>query len=539
MDIIDTDVAIIGGGTAGCMAALELRRANPHLHITVLERSSLKRGGCLAPGVNAIYTYLHEGERPEDFVEWVRFQGMGLVRDDLALTMIEHTPYAVSILEEYGLYMERENGKPARQGRWGVRVRGEYIKPTLAKMAMEHADTILEGVYALDVHVEDAVCGVYALDVSTAEPYFVRAKSVLVATGGASGLYRPYSVSWYPPGNVGSGYSLGIRAGAEMTSLEVRFIPLRLKDVNAPIGITAVGFKAPLINARGEQFMKTRYANVGGESAPISLRLYAPTREVMEGRFPVCIDTRGLTREQAEKLKLLYLNGWPLFALFLAARGIDITTEPLEVQGTEPYITGSHTIAGYWIDTDRRTTLRGLYAAGDAAGGVPLSHVGGALAEGVIAARAIAEQTHGAPSPEMGVVEETFEQYLRPLEHDGVSPLSVERQLQHTMDYNAGGMSRFYYSTEQSLKRALRDIQGLKSERMGASSPKELLWCHEVRDRLWLAEAVVRHMLYRRETRMQGFQMRADYPEISSDVRFVNSVWRRGFELFTRSGGMA
>jgi len=524
----------MGGGTAGCMAALELKRVNPRLHVTVLERSSLKRGGCLAPGVNAIYTYLHEGERAEDFVEWVRFQGMGLVRDDLALSMIEHTPYALSILEEYGLYIEKEDGKPARQGRWGVRVRGEYIKPTLAKMAREHADTILEGVYALDVHVEDAVCGVYALDVNTAEPYFVRTKSVLVATGGASGLYSPYSVSWYPPSNVGSGYSIGIRAGAEMTSLEVRFIPLRLKDINAPIGITAVGFKAPLINARGEQFMKTRYADMRGEGAPISLRLYAPMREVMERRFPVCIDTRGLTRQQAEELRLLYLNGWPLFALFLAARGMDITTEPIEVQGTEPYITGSHTIAGYWIDTDRRTTLRGLYAAGDAAGGVPLSHVGGTLVEGVIAARAIAEQSHGTPP--VGKVEEMFEQYLRPLEHEGVSPLGVERQLQHTMDYNAGGTSRFYYSTEQSLKRALRDIQALKSEKVGAHSPRELLWCHEVRDRLWLAEAVVRHMLYRRETRMRGFQMRADYPDMSSDVGFVNSVWRGDFKLFTRGG---
>jgi adenylylsulfate reductase subunit A len=508
VEVINTDLAVIGGGTAGCIAAYEAKKAG--LDVVILEKAGIKRSGCLAPGVNAIYSYLHEGDSPEDYVKWVEFQGMGLLRRDLTHSMISESRYAVSVLENYGLIADG-----GRQGRFGLRITGESIKPILADIARENAE-IIEHCYAFRLASDSSgVKGVYAYDLRNNEVFFVRAKATLIATGGCSGLYKPYTVPWYPPCNAGTGYALAIRAGAEITSFEIRFIPIRIKDINSPIGVTAVGFKAPLRSAEGEEFMKTKYGEFGGESAPIAIRAYGPMKEIMEGRFPVYIDTRGLTQEQVESLIRLYLNGWPIFLLFLKARQIDPSAEPLEVQPCEPYITGSHTIAGIWVDESRMTTVPYLLAAGDAAGGVPLKHVGGALAEGVIAARTAAMLKNSLD----------FQPDEPELAFDGECDAGdVEKRMQYVLDCYAGGMSRFYYYSEQSVRRAILEVERLRS----ISLKGKPIRCFEVTDRLEVARVMLYHMLERRETRMPPFQMRSDYPEFSDSKYFLNSVTTDG-----------
>jgi adenylylsulfate reductase subunit A len=535
MEVLNTDLIIVGGGTAGCIAAYEASRKD--LDVVIVEKSSIERSGCLAPGVNAIYSYLHDGEKPEEFVRWIRFQGMGILREDLALSMIKETPQAVSILEDYGLYIEKENGKYAKQGRWGLRIRGEKIKPILAAMAKENS-TILEKTVAVDlVKSSGSGWGVLAFSVESGQLYGIKSKSVLVATGGASGIYRPYTIPWYPPSNSGSGYAMGIRAGAEMTSFEMRFAPIRIKDINAPIGVTAVGFNAPMINSLNEEFMKVRYREMGGESAPIPIRVYAPMKEIMEGRFPCYIDTRGLTENQIDQLKKLYLNGWPIFVLFLVARQINPAKEPLEIQGAEPYITGSHAMPGFWINTERQTSLKGLFAAGDASGGVPLSHVGGALAEGLISARSIRDYVikNDRANISDDVIEKAMDDVMQPLDIEGVSPFLVESRLQRVMDEYAGGLSRFYQYNEKSLLTALKEIQRMKEFTMAAQDLFELQVLYEVRDKLDVAELTVHHMMFRKETRWPGFQSRTDFPDRKEGWEvFVNSRKRESIKIFTR-----
>lgn len=496
MEVITTDLAIIGGGTAGCIAGYEANKLG--LESVIIEKAKLRRSGCLAPGVNAIYSYLHEGEKPEDYYEFVKFQGMGLAREDLALTLIRETPYAVSILEDYGLPVLHE-----RQGRFGMRIYGEHIKPILSDIAVESAESIIERAYAIELAVEgNQVHGAYIFDLKNEEVFFVRAKAVLIATGGASGLYKSYTVPWYPPSNAGTGYSLAIRAGAEIEGFEFRFIPPRIKDVNSPIGVTAVGFKAPLKNSEGEEFMKTRYEEFGGETAPIAIRAYAPSREYVEGRFPVYIDTRGLDEVQKERLIRLYLNAWPMFYLFVVARGIDFTKDMLEVMPCEPYISGSHTVAGIRVDESRMTSLKYLFAAGDAAGGVPLKHVGGALAEGIIAARSAGRISRACDFvPQEKQVE--FGDYLWK---------DAEERMQFVLDHYAGGISRYYIYNETSAKIALKEIENLLGLDIGGDPVRVF----ETRDRLVTARTMLAHMIERRETRMPPFQMRSDYPELSS-----------------------
>ncbi len=512
MEVISADLAIIGGGTAGCMASYEARKHG--IDAVIIEKAKVRRSGCLAPGINAIYSYLHEGEDPENYYEFVKFQGMGLARKDLALSLIKETPYAVEILENHGLPVLHE-----RQGRFGMRIYGEHIKPILADIAFESAENIIERAYPFDLAVEgDRVHGVYVFDLKNQDVFFVKARAVLIATGGASGLYRSYAVPWYPQANAGTGYALAIRAGAEIEGFEFRFIPPRIKDVNSPIGVTAVGFKAPLVNAEGEEFMKSRYQEFGGETAPIAIRALAPSKEYLEGRFPVYINTESITEEQKEKLIKLYLNAWPMFYLFIHARGIDFAEKMLEVMPCEPYISGSHTVAGIWIDEHRRTSLNGLLAAGDSAGGVPLKHVGGALAEGVIAART-ASQFNG---------ESGFTPEERYPEFGDYSWKDAEDRMQFVLDQYAGGISRYYIYNEHSARIALNEITNLQNLRLHGKAVRVL----ETYDRLAVARTMLEHMIERKETRMPPFQMRSDYPELSrSNYILVSRFDGEGFSF--------
>jgi len=82
----DSDFVVVGGGTAGCMAAIRLKELAPKTKVTIVEKANIVRSGCLAAGLNAINAYIHEGETPESFVRYVRFDAMGLIREDLVLS---------------------------------------------------------------------------------------------------------------------------------------------------------------------------------------------------------------------------------------------------------------------------------------------------------------------------------------------------------------------------------------------------------------------------------------------------------------------
>ena len=183
---------------------------------------------------------------------------------------------------------------------------------------------------------------------------------------------------WYPPFNTGAGYAMGIKAGAEMTTFEMRFIALRCKDTIAPTGTLAQGVGAKQVNSLGEVY-ETKYGLTTSE------RVYGTVNENIEGRGPCYLRTEGISHEQDEDLKKAYLNMAPSQTLKWIESGKNPSEQNVEIEGTEPYIVGGHTASGYWIDTERRTTVKGLYAAGDVAGGAPQKYVTGALAEGEIA----------------------------------------------------------------------------------------------------------------------------------------------------------
>jgi adenylylsulfate reductase subunit A len=341
---------------------------------------------------------------------------------------------------------------------------------------------------------------------------------------------------WYSPFNTGAGYAIGIRAGAEMTSFEHRFIALRTKDTIAPTGTLALGFGAPQVNSKGEEFMKIRWAESGGEGAPTPLRLEGPLREIAAGNGPCFMDTRHLSKGDLKRLYEAYLDMYPNTVLYWAANRIDLTKSPVEICGTEPYLVGGHCQAGYWVDVDRRTTLGNLFAAGDVAGGAPYKFVSGCFAEGAIAARAAAREirSESAPVqfPDPEKIAQERERTFRwkagaPKDSRRIRPDEGEARLQKIMDEYAGGIRTSYAMNEAALLMARQKLSEFADDlsRIGAEDEHALMLAHEVVDRVDVARVLVEHLLARKETRWPGFQTRLDYPE--SDRRydhFINSV---------------
>jgi adenylylsulfate reductase subunit A len=556
-EIIETDLLIIGGGNAGCFAAVEAKKINPKLRVTIMEKAHISRSGATAAGMDAINTCIPEGKTPENLVRWSRSQvGGGPIREDLALSNARELNGCVEDLERWGLPVLRdEDGNRQYRGAWDISIHGEQLKPIMAENAIASGAEVYNRVVATNLLVDGDRCiGVTGFGVRDGKFYVFRAKATIVSTGGACGLYKSYTSdatsshhqTWMCPFNVGSGYAVGIRQGAEMTTFEQRWVATRTKDHCGPVDTISVGYQSSVINAKGERVLQKHYAHLGGDKAPRYIRANAPMEEWLAGRGPTYADTTNLTPKEAKELKTDYLNERPSFVLFLASRGQDITKEPIEIYGSDPYVVGGHTSSGYWVDIERMTTVPGLFAAGESAGGTPNKFVGGCAAEGKLAARGAVKYLASVAMPAFDSAQvetekmRVFAPLLRGPEFDGVSPLEMEERMQRLMDEYAGGITQFYRTNEERLDYALKHLKMLQSQvqYLYAKDLHDLMQAHEVIDRLDVAEVLVHHLKFRRETRWQGWQTRSDYPEIDPNLDcFVESRRNKEtgeVETFTR-----
>ena len=309
---LHTDVLIIGGGTAGCYAALTISR-NSGLNILVAEKANIKRSGCLAAGVNAINAYIVKGRRPQDYVDYATKDAAGIVRNDLLLTAAEEFNEVTADMEKLGLViLKDENGDYVARGNRNIKINGENFKPLLADAVYKSENVdVLNYVNITDLLTENGrVYGAVGFSIMEETAYVIHAKAVLIATGGAAGLYKPNNPGfsrhkmWYPPFNTGAGYAMGIRSGAEMTTFEMRFIALRCKDTIAPTGTIAQGVQAKQVNSKGEV-----YEHIYGLTT--SQRVYGTVKENQLGHGPCYLKTSGITSEQDQDLLKAYLNMAP------------------------------------------------------------------------------------------------------------------------------------------------------------------------------------------------------------------------------------
>lgn len=540
---LTTDVLIIGGGTAGCYAALTIREKSD-ASIIIAEKANIKRSGCLAAGVNAINAYIVEGRKPEDYVDYAKKDADDIVREDLLLTMSERLNKVTAKMEKLGLViLKDENGKYVARGNRNIKINGENIKPILADAVNSLKNvTVINRLNITDYIVKDnTILGAVGFNIDTGEAYEIRAKKVLCATGGAAGLYKPNNPGfsrhkmWYPPFNTGAGFAMGINAGAEMTTFEMRFIALRCKDTIAPTGTIAQGVGAKQVNSLGEVY-ENRYG------LTTSQRVYGTVRENIEGRGPCYLRTEGISSEQDESLKKAYLNMAPSQTLKWIESGKNPSEQNVEIEGTEPYIVGGHTASGYWVDTNRRTTINGLYAAGDVAGGCPQKYVTGAMAEGEIAAEDIVKELNRSDITENAFSQSTADEYADKLTDERIkeyneylsredkdtifSTEELEEAMQKVMDTYAGGIGSHYQFNGKQLKLAKEKIEQIEtlSEKANAKDYHGLMFVYELKERLTVCQVLIEHLKARKETRWHSFAENLDYPEKSDEwLKYVNT----------------
>ena len=540
---LETDVLIIGGGTAGCFAAYTLGK-EAGVSVLIAEKANIKRSGCLAAGVNALNAYITEGHVPQDYVDYAKKDAHGIVREDLLLSMSERLNHVTKVLDDLGLViLKDENGKYVARGNRNIKINGENIKPLLAEAAMSQDNvTVLERVNITDYIIEEnEIKGAWGFNIEENVFYDIRAKAVLCATGGAAGLYRPNNPGfsrhkmWYSPFNTGAGFAMGILAGAEMTTFEMRFIALRCKDTIAPVGTIAQGVGARQMNSHGEIY-ETKYG------LTTSQRLYGTVTENREGRGPCYLKTDEISAAQEQDLYRAYLNMAPSQTLKWVEAGKNPSEQNVEIEGTEPYIVGGHTASGYWVNTERETTIHGLYAAGDVAGGCPQKYVTGAMVEGEIAAIDMVSKLDADTSDgsfDTSAFDEKKALDAKASEYDHFltersqmfTTEAIEEAMQKVMDNYAGGISTHYQFNGKQLALAKEKINQLieLTGDLYASDMHELMFIYELKERLTVCLSVIAHLGARKETRWHSFAENLDYPGKSDDwMKYVNSRYENG-----------
>lgn len=541
MEVIEkcSDALIIGGGAAGLFCAIRLAEIDPSRKIVVAEKANIERSGCLAAGVNALNAYITRGKTARDYADYAIRDAHGIARYDLLLSMSERLNSVTRKIESMGLVILKDSdGNYVARGDRNIKINGENIKPILARAVEKFPNIeILNHVNIVDYIPAEGnrLAGAWGFSINEEKIFVLHASAILISTGGASGLYRPNHTNtsrhkmWYSPFNTGAGFAMGIRAGAEMTTFEMRFIALRCKDTIAPTGTLAQGIGAAQINSRGEKY-QSKYGNTTSE------RVFAVTQENLEGRAPCYLETIGISREQEESLERAYLNMSPAQTMKWLESGLPPSIANVEIEGTEPYVVGGHTASGYWIDQNRKTTIENLFAAGDVAGGCPQKYVTGSFAEGEIAAESIDRFLNRGSSVTLAEQKNPRTQFdprnilnevTRFFNNESLFTTDqLEEAMQSAMDDYAGGIKTQYRFNETQLEIARKNIERIENLAMNlrADSMYDLLKIYELRERLLVCRVLIEHLKARRETRWHGFGQNLDFPSRDPNFDlFVNS----------------
>ena len=605
-EVVSTDLLILGGGMAGCGAAVEAAywaKKNGKT-VTLVDKAAMDRSGAVAMGLSAINQYVGVGagdNTPEDYVNYVRQDLMGITREDQVYDIARHVDGSVHMFEKWGLPIwTDENGKYVHEGRWQLMINGESYKVIVAEAAKNNLglDNIYERVFIVEPLMDgDRVAGAVGFSTRENKFYVFKAKAVICSQGGAVHVFRPRSVgeglgrSWYPPFNSGSSAYFTLKAGAEMTCQEVRFIPVRFKDAYGPVGAWFLLFKSRATNAFGGEYMVERrdelakWAPYGSvKPIPANLRNWLGMLDIFEGKGPIYMRTEEAMQKIADtykddpkahkkKVKELESEAWEDFldmtisqAILWAATDTFPEEKPSEIAACEPYFIGSHSGAsGAWVSGPEdlappeyfwgytnMTTVKGLFAAGDASGASSHKFSSGSHAEGRIAAKAAVKfvvENDQEPNVSDATIEELKAKILAPLDRfeqykaetsdpdihpEYIKPRQFMFRLQKIMDEYAGGVTASFSTNGPMLDRGMELLGLLKedSEKLAAEDLHELTRAWENVHRMWQAEAHVRTIQFREETRWPGYYFRSDKPTMDEanwkcfvNVTFKNGEW--------------
>ncbi|MEQ0563246.1 fumarate reductase/succinate dehydrogenase flavoprotein subunit [Amycolatopsis sp. NEAU-NG30] len=514
----ETDVLVIGGGTAGTMAALTA--AEHGANVLLLEKAHVRHSGALAMGMDGVNNAVIPGKAtPEDYVAEITRANDGVVNQSTVYQTARRGFAMVQRLEKYGVKFEKdEYGEYAvrrvhRSGSYVLPMpEGKDVKKVLYRVLrakhMRERITIENRVMPVRVLTSSGrAVGAVGFNTRTGEFVTVSASAVILATGPCGRLGLPASGYLYGtyenPTNAGDGYAMAYHAGAELSGIECFQINPLIKDYNGPAcAYVANPFGGYQVNAAGDRFVDCDYWS-GQMMAEVA-------REISSARGPIYLKLTHLPEETLGALEnILHTTERPTRGTFHATRGHDYRTHDVEMHISEIGLCGGHSASGVWVDENGATTVPGLYAAGDLAC-VPHNYMIGAFVYGDLAgAHAAGSRRPPVPLPEDQIAAAHALIY-RPLSTpDGPPQQQVEYKLRRFVnDYVAPP------KTTAKLEIALETFARMTGEiaAMGARTPHELMRCAEVTFIRDCAEMAARASLVRTESRWGLYHDRSDHP---------------------------
>ncbi|MHB2248242.1 fumarate reductase/succinate dehydrogenase flavoprotein subunit [Pseudomonas fitomaticsae] len=529
------DIVVIGGGTAGPMAAIKAKEKNKELRVLLVDKANVKRSGAISMGMDGLNNAIIPGHStPEQYTKEITIANDGIVNQAAVYAYATHSFETIEQLDRWGVKFEKdETGdyavkKVHHMGAYVLPMpEGHDIKKVLYRQLKRARVSITNRLVCtrLLTDEEGAVNGVMGFDCRTADFHVIKAKAVILACGAAGRLGLPssgYLMGTYEnPTNAGDGYAMAYHAGAELANLECFQINPLIKDYNGPACAYVTG---PLggytANNKGERFIECDYWS--------GQMMWEFHQELESGNGPVFLKLDHLAEETIQNIEeILHSNERPSRGQFHANRGTDYRTQMVEMHISEIGFCSGHSASGVWVNERAETSVKGLYSAGDMAA-VPHNYMLGAFTYGWFAGNNAAEFVAGREFSALDAeqIEKEKARVYAPLDREhGLPPAQVEYKLRRFVnDYlQPPKVTRKMEIGLQRFSDIERDLDEMK-----ANNAHELMRAMEtsvIRD---CAEMAARASLFRAESRWGLYHYRVDHPQRDDREWFCHCHLKKG-----------
>ncbi len=560
---VETDVLIIGGGLAGCMAAIHAAERGD-LKVTLADKSNTMASGCAASGIDHLWAYIppiHEkmGYTLEDMAEDHRVGiAFGLFRKDLFLLVAGTMYERVLDLEKFGINFRYEDSKAPGKFRVvdqfhsvpaAFNFDGAPLKPILTQEAKKRGVQIINRLQMTDLVTNGGqIAGAVGVGTRTGDIYFIRAKAVVMSSGRSNRLSRNQTGFDFntrlPSPLSGDGTSMALRAGLPIINSE--FLGSRLL---APCGNYNPNYGDPrntvqpaarIVDGAGYVLVdRTRFYDwdhLGKEKVdPAETRRRwledrkvwrggraALPKKIAQGQGPFYLDFSQATEDEAEYIRWSIKNegkGTQFMRYFEGEEGLRLGKNPQEYSGWANRELSGTAAKGLWVDTDLETGIKNLFGAGDEVGGLPWAAGPGAIAMGWHAGGMASDRARKqgsllpANDDSMKARRELCSAILS--RERGFYWKEVELSVQNLMDFYCGDIRG-----ESLLKRGIERLDDARHAPLKAENPHELCRALEVMSIIDSAELVLRCSIERKESRPTFDFRRGDYPD-QDDVNWL------------------
>ena len=524
--VINADVVVVGGGSAGVMAGIRAKEVAPEQEVIVLEKGDAKYSGCIARGMDALNIVAVPGvSSPELYVESNRLACEGIMDEPVNYRMAERSWPLMKKLIDWGVCFptddkgEYEILQVHPKGRFCVTMKEPELKSILHQRLVAGGAKVFNRTMAAEILVEDGrVAGVIAVNVRTGEVMVIRAPSVILSAGGTARFGLPANGNLYGvydfPGNTGDGYCLAYRAGAELSGLEYTLYYYITKDINAPLLYITLTRGAHLLNAFDQRRDK--------EHPSIKSMCM---EDFFDRSGPLRIRMDHLPEDKIKEIEeILFTTERPACERFHAGRGNDFRTGEIELWPTEVYLCGGHGMTGVRINEKGESSLPGLYAAGDTSL-CARGHLSGAFVYGEICAESGTEFAR--------------DKGLAPFDPSKVDAFLARREARLSQGKNPIAVEEFEFKVrriitdyltppknEYKLKRVLWWMERFRQEldeMVYVRDMHDLFKTYEVANIIQCATLCATASLERAESRWLPWHFRTDFPE-KNDAQWLKHI---------------